>query len=96
MRALPQHTRMHYSNYSFTPLAGLLCVLELLGPRRHVCVKCVSPLGLRAGLRAQRVRSGRTPVRDNELPLRVQRVTGKNSTTACSRICCGLVCLWVG
>ena len=58
MRALhPQHTRMHYS---FTPLAGVLCVLELLGPRRHVCVKCVSPLGLRA----QRVRSGRTPVRD--------------------------------
>ena len=50
MRALPQHTRMHYSNYSFTPLAGLLCVLELLGPRRHVCVKCVSPLGLRLAL----------------------------------------------
>ena len=41
----------------------MLCV-ERLGPRRHVCVKCVSPLGPRAGLRAQRVRSGRTPVRD--------------------------------
>ena len=61
--ASPAHSDA-LQNYSFTPLAGLLCVLELLGPRRHVCVKCVSPLGLRAGLRAQRVRSGRTPVRD--------------------------------
>jgi hypothetical protein len=36
---------------------GVLCVLGRLGPRRPVYVKCVSPLGLRAGLRAQRVRA---------------------------------------
>ena len=29
---------------------GVLCVLGRLGPRRPVYVKCVSPLGLRAGL----------------------------------------------
>ena len=47
--ASPAHSDA-LQNYSFTPLAGLLCVLELLGPRRHVCVKCVSPLGLRLAL----------------------------------------------